>query len=257
MVLPDGTLEGFGLILIRTSALVLTAPILGYGSGFSGYKVGLIFTLSWVLYAVAGEPLAPGYAEPITYGMLAVREIVIGVFLGFILHLVILAVRVTGELIGHEMGFMVARQVDPASGIRTPLITSVYENLFILALLTLNGHHWLIRSLGSSLERAPVGELSLGRGLAPTIQRMFGEMFSAGIVFAAPVMIFLMLVSILIGLLSRAVPQLNVLEVGFTMRVSVAMLAMFLFAPLLEPAMMRLYEGLVLWLDRGLDALEA
>ena len=82
-------------------------------------------------------------------------------------------------------------------------------------------------------------------------------MFSAGIVFAAPVMVFLMLVSLLIGLLSRAVPQLNVLEVGFTLRVSVAMLAMFLFAPLLEPAMMRLYEGLILWLDRGLDALEA
>ncbi|MEW6073158.1 MAG: flagellar biosynthetic protein FliR [Planctomycetota bacterium] len=257
MPIPPGTLEAFGLFLIRTGALVTSAPVLGYGSGFSGYKVGLTFLLAFLLYAASGEPLPADALHPIGYGLLAAREVVIGVFLGFFLHLVLLAVRVTGEMIGHEMGFMVASQVDPASGIHTPLITSVYENLFLLALLTMNGHHWLVRSLGESFHRAPVGRLSLGAGVVPAVRTMFGEMFGAGIVFAAPVMVFLMLVSILIGLLARAVPQLNVLEVGFTLRVAIALVAMFLFAPLLEPAMTRLYEGLVLWLDRGLAALEA
>ena len=256
MELPPGTLEAFGLFLTRTSALVLSAPVLGYGSGFSGYKVALIFVVAFVLYTAFGQPLPAQDVAPIAYGVLAVREVVIGVFLGFFLHLVMLAVRVTGELIGHEMGFMVAKQVDPASGIRTPLITSVYENLFILALLTMNGHHWLLRSLRESFLRAPIGEVSLGGGVSRAIETMFSQMFGAGIVFAAPVMVFLMMVSILIGLLARAVPQLNVLEVGFTIRVGVAMSAMFLFAPLLEPAMMRLYSYLVLWIGRGLDALE-
>jgi flagellar biosynthetic protein FliR len=255
VVLTPGTLEAFGLFLVRTSALVVFAPVLGYGAGFSGYKVALIFVIAFVLYSAIGVPLSGDAIDPFAYGVLAVREVMIGGFIGFFLHLVMLAVRVTGEMIGHEMGFMVAQQVDPASGIRTPLITSIYENLFILALLTMNGHHWLIRSLRESFLRAPIGRLSLGEGMAPTVQRMFSEMFGAGIVFAAPVMIFLMLVSILIGLLARAVPQLNVLEVGFTVRVGIAMVAMFLFAPLLEPAMTRLYEALVLWLDRGLDAL--
>ena len=57
-----------------------------------------------------------------------------------------------------------------------------------------------------------------------------------------------MLVSILIGLLARAVPQMNVLEIGFTLRISAALLAMYLFAPLLEPALRVLYERL----DSGL-----
>ena len=254
MLLP-GVLEAFGLVLARTSALVVTAPVLGLGARFSGYKIGLIFSLSVVLYAVAGVP-AVSDAGPVFYGMLMLREILIGVFLGFILQLVTLAVRVGGELIGHEMGFMVARQVDPASGISTPLVTSVYENLFILAFLALNGHHWLIRSLDESFARAPIGSLSVGEGFAPTIKAMFGEMFGAGIMFAAPVMVFLVLVSILIGLLARAVPTLNVLEVGFTIRVMVAMGAMFLFAPLLEPAMTGLHQDFVAWLDRGLGALE-
>ena len=249
------TLLAFGLVLARTSAMVLSSPILGFGTGFAGYKVGLIALLSIVFFLVSGAPLEHG-VDPFLYGAMAMREALIGVFLGFMLQLVLLAVRVAGEMIGHEMGFMVARQVDPATGVQSSLITSIYENLFLLALLLLNGHHWLIRSLGDSFERAPVGRVSLGEGLTPTVQTMFAEMFEAGIVFAAPVMVFLVVVSLLIGLLSRAVPTLNVLEVGFTVRVLVALAAMFLFAPLLEPAMTGLHGELVAWLDRGLDALE-
>ena len=254
MSLPVEMIAAFGLFLTRTSALVLSAPLLGFGTGFSGYKVAMIFLLSFVLYVASGQPIAAD-VDQFVYGAMMLREALIGIFLGFLLHLVLLAVRVGGEMISHEMGFMVATQVDPTSGVRSSLITSFYENLFLLALLLLNGHHWLIRSLASSFEQAPIGMLALGEGVAPTVQTMFGEMFGAGVVFAAPVMVFLVLVSILIGLLARAVPTLNVLEVGFTVRVLVSVLAMFLFAPLLEPAMTGLHGDFVAWLERGLGAL--
>jgi flagellar biosynthesis protein FliR len=91
--------------------------------------------------------------------------------------------------------------------------------------------------------------------MAPTALSMFAEMFRAGLVFAAPVLVFLLLVSLLIGLFSRAVPGLNVLEVGFTLRVLVALGALFVFAPLLEPAMRNLHQDLLRWLERGLAAL--
>ena len=179
-------IAAFGLFLTRTSALVLSAPLLGFGTGFSGYKVAMIFLLSFVLYVASGQPIAAD-VDQFVYGAMMLREALIGIFLGFLLHLVLLAVRVGGEMISHEMGFMVATQVDPTSGVRSSLITSFYENLFLLALLLLNGHHWLIRSLASSFEQAPIGMLALGEGVAPTVQTMFGEMFGAGVVFAAPV----------------------------------------------------------------------
>ena len=128
-------------------------------------------------------------------------------------------------------------------------------NVFLLSLLMFNGHHWLMQSLGSSFELAPIGRLSLGRNMSATFQAMFSEMFAAGIAFAAPVLIFLVIVSVLIGVLARAVPTLNVLELGFSIRVIVALCAMYMFAPLLEPAMARLRDSFVTWLDRGLAAL--
>jgi len=246
-------LLAYGLILTRTSALILAAPILGFGTGFAGYKIGLTIVLSILLFTVV-QP-AVGEVGTFAYGAMMVREALIGVFLGFLLHLAMLAIHVSGELVGHEMGFMIARQTDPISGTQTSLITSVYENLFVLSLLALNGHHWLIASLGRSFDHAPVGELGLGPELMPTVVDMFGQMFTAGIIFAAPVMVFLFVVSVLIGLLARVVPTLNMLEIGFSVRVLISLLAMFAFAPLLEPAMGELHQGFSDWLEQGLEAL--
>lgn len=247
-------LAGFGLVLVRTGALLAAAPVLGLGVQFSGHKIALVLFVALVIDLALGMPHVP--AEPLAWGVLAVREALVGAFLGFLLHVATVAVHVAGEMVGHEMGFLVARQVDPVTGVQTALTTNLYENLFLLAVLSLNGHHWLLRSLGDSFARAPLGELSLSPGLAHTTALMFGQMFEAGIVFAAPVMVFLMLTSIAIGLLARAVPQLNMLEVGFSVRVLVALCAMFLFTPLLEPALTGLHERFVAWMGHALDALE-
>ncbi len=247
--MPPGSLEAFGLYLVRSGAMVMSAPLLGVGAQFNGYKIGLILALAVVLYLTTGKPL--GEVEPIAYGAMALRETLLGLFLAFVLHLTMLAVRVAGEMIGHEMGFMVARQVDPATGVSTPLVTSVYEGFFMLALLAVNGHHWLLRALGASFERAPIGSLNVDDGLASLAQRLFAEMFEAGLVFAAPVMVLLFLVSALIGLLARAVPQLNILEIGFSLRIILALCAMYLFAPLLAPAMERVYLSFSRWLERS------
>lgn len=251
-----GSIAAFVLFVVRTTGLVIAAPVLGFGTSFSSYRIGLIIALAGVLYLVHGEPLGPETLEPIALGALGLRELLIGLFLGSMLRMVTLALHVSGELIGHEMGFMVARQVDPATGVNTTLVTSFYENIFLLALLALNGHHWLLRGLGDSFRRAPVGELGLTNGVSDAIRVLFAEMFAAGLVFAAPVMVFLTLTSIVTGLLARAVPHLNILEIGFTLRVGVALGAIALFAPLLEPAITNLNAQFVGWVHQGLDALE-
>jgi len=256
MELWNGILQAFGLVLVRTSALVLSSPVLGFGTGFSGYKIGLIFVLSLALFG-AVQPTVPDPegVETLSYGVMMVRELLIGIFFGFLLHLGMVVLHVSGELIGHEMGFMVAKQTDPVTGVQTSLITNVYEILFILTFLGLNGHHWLISALHRSFDRAPIGELEFSGNLVPMISEMFGEMFAAGIVFAAPIMVFLFVVSLLLGLLARVVPTLNILEIGFSVRVMVALVGLFAFAPLLEPALNQLHSNLASWIDRGLEAL--
>ena len=75
--------------------------------------------------------------------------------------------------------------------------------------------------------------------------------------FAAPVMVLLLLVSVLVGLLARVVPQMNVLEVGFTLRIAVALVALFAFVPLIGPGMETLYVGLADALSAAVEELGA
>jgi len=252
--IPITALEAFGLYLVRTSVLVLGSPILGTGTGFTGYKIALILGVSTALYLSTGQPLLADIGS-MHFALLCLREVLIGLFLAFVLQAVLLAVRVAGEVIGHEMAFNMASVVDPATGVRTPLITQLYEAVFFLGLLAVNGHHWMLRALSESFGRAPIGDIEFKRGALPMLEELFGQMFKAGITFAAPVLVLLVLVSLLIGLMARVVPQVNILEVGFTMRIAVALVAMTLLAPLIAPAMDVLFDHLMTGLDNGLDAL--
>lgn len=248
-------LLSLGLVLARTGTFVVASPLFGVQSGFEGYKISLIVCLTAVFWGVIGGPLEGDISAP-AYVLLASREALIGFFLAFVFQLVQIALRTAGELIGHEMGLAMSGQVDPLTGLNTPAVTRFFDGLFLLGLLAVDGHHILLQSLGSSFERAPIGRLRLDLPFASFITDLFLEMLRAGLGFAAPVMVVLALVSLMTGLLSRAVPQLNILELSFTLRVSFALIAMFLFAPMLAPAMNGLYRRLDGALDRALFVLE-
>jgi len=254
-MLPPGAIESFGLYLVRTSAIVLGSPLSGGASTVGSYKVALIGSLAALSFWLVGSPVQPGY-QPLDYGLWALREVLIGVSLAFILQLTVMAVSVSGDLIGHEMAFATASVADPVSGVNTPLVSRIYEILFLIGLLSVNGHHWLFRALIESYERAPIASIEFNGSLSILMVQLFGELFAAGLTFAAPIIVLLMLVTILVGLLSRAVPQLNILEFSFSMRIVAGLGAMCLFAPFLVPAMEALLGHLMNGLDSGLDALE-
>lgn len=257
-LLQPGGLEAFGLYLIRTGALVMSTPLLGSRVGFSGFKVAILISFSVVMFLATG---GLGRADELAslpaaaYGMLAMRELAIGLFLGLLLQLAVLTARTAGEVISLEMGISMAAQVDPDSGGSSPLLARFYEESFLIAMFMVGGHHEVLRSLAESFERAPVGELHLDAGLASVATTMLGQMLSAGLAFAAPIMILLALVSVGLGLIARTVPQVNVLEMGFTLRIGVALVALAATTPLIEPTFEAFFRTFREGLGTGLDVL--
>lgn len=248
-------LATFGLYLLRTSALILSAPIFGTSSSFTGYRVALVVSLAFVMCAATGQPLT-FEVTPMVFAAMALREVAIGLAMGFVLTLLQLVVRMAGDLIGQGMGFSMASQSDPVTGLQTPLVSQIYEVIFILGFLAMNGHHVLLRALSDSFLRAPVGDIGIGEGLVALIERTFSATVEAGVTFAAPVMIMLLLLSLLVGVLARVVPQINILEMSFTLRVGLALVAMLVFAPVIAPALNQLYDMQAAWLDQLIGAVE-
>jgi flagellar biosynthesis protein FliR len=255
-LLEPGVVGAFGLYLVRSSALVLSAPVLGFTTGFAGVKIALSMALAIVLYLAGGAPIDPA-TDAIVWAILAGRELAIGLFLGLLTQLAVMATRVAGELVGLEMALQMSQQMDPESGVSTPLIARVYEGFFMLALFAVDGHLILLRALARTFESAPVGSTGGLDGLGEYALAMLADMLRTGLAYVAPVLVVLGTVSALIGLLARAVPQLNVLELSFSLRIVVALVAMFAFAPLLEPVISGLVEALCRWLDGAVAVLEA
>ncbi len=255
MFLADGTIEAFGLFLARTGSLVLAAPLLGASTSFHGAKVGIIGILSVVLFMSGGEPLgySPGVFE---FALMIAREVAIGLFLAFVLQLVMFSVRVAGVMVGYQMSFNMASLVDPNSGTQSPVIAFFYETLFILTLLAADAHLWLIRALDASYRRAPVGGMDWSSTAPEVVLNMFSQLFSAGLTFAAPVMLLLSIVTLVMGLLVRVVPQINVIEFGFNIRVLGGLMSLLVFAPWIQPASDHLLDMLMDNLNAGLNALE-
>ena len=250
-----GMLESIGLFVTRTGALLLLTPLIGSGASFQGYKVALVVSVSAAMFLAQGLP--PVVVD--SWFELALhigREMALGFSLAFVLHLVLTAMRVGSELIGNEMAFTMANSVDPSTGESMPVLSRMNESLFFLALLSVDGHHWLVRALAESFERAPVGALEVGGSLPHMVAGFFSQMFAAGIAFAAPMLALLMMVSLVIGLIARAVPQVNVLEMGFSLRVGGGLAAIGLLSPTLAPAMHSLLEHFMHGLEAGLDAIE-
>ena len=115
-----GVILAFGLYLIRVSTFVVAVPMYGSASGFSGYRIAMIAALSLTFYSLAGEPLVLE-GPPIEYALLMFREALIGFFLAFVMQAILLALRVAGEVGGQGMGLSMSSQVDPVSGLNTPL----------------------------------------------------------------------------------------------------------------------------------------
>ena len=123
--------------------------------------------------------------------------------------------------------------------------------------LAADAHLWLVRALAASFDRAPVGFLDWSAGGATSaLTDMFTQLFTAGLTFAAPVMVLLAAVTLMMGILIRAVPQINVIEFGFNLRVAGGLIALLVFAPWIAPASEQLLDALMLHLSAGLDALE-
>jgi len=243
-----GMLESIGLFATRTGALLLLTPLIGSGASFQGYKIALVVSVSAAMFLAQGLPPVV-VSSPVELALHVGREMAIGFALAFVLHLVLTAMRVGSELIGNEMAFTMANSVDPSTGESMPVLSRMNESLF-------DGHHWIIRALAESFERAPVGALVVGADLPHMITAFFSQMFSAGIAFAAPILALLMMVSLTIGLIARAVPQVNVLEMGFSLRVGGGLAAIGLLSPTLAPAMHSLLEHFMTGLEAGLDAIE-
>jgi flagellar biosynthetic protein FliR len=211
-----------GLVLVRSGVVVMTLPLFGSVYAPPTVKVGLVLLLS---LALAPLVTVPGGLTTASLVMIIAREVGIGVALSMAVRLLLAGAELGGHLVGLQMGFSYVSVIDPSSGARNQMMSTLYANMTIMALFATNGHHAVLRALANSYRTLPVAVAAgVSADLVQASARMLGLVLVLGVQLAAPIVTALILVEVALGVLSRSVPALNVGSIGYSVRLVVGLL---------------------------------
>lgn len=219
---------GFILVLSRILAFLSTAPVLSRRGIPALAKVGLGVMLTFIVFA--GKPMNYSGTTTKFVGCL-VLETAIGLTAGTLANWLFQCFQMGGQLIDQQAGFGSAAIFDPGSAMQVSLISNFIMYLSILLFLELNGHHLLLLGLVRSFQVVPVGTGLIGISASTVILRALSASTVLLIRVAVPVVVVLVLTDLILGMVGRTVPQLNVLMLGLPVKAGVAFLVLVAISP--------------------------
>ncbi len=190
-------------------------------------KAALALAFSLALFPPLEQQITtlPDFS-PIPLTFLIVSEILMGALLALISRLLFIAIEYGANIIGFQMGFSAANVYDPQNQSQVQLV-SQFQNIFaILIFLTINGHFVIFQAMMRSFEILPPGKITLAGDAVPYLMQLTTKMFILGVQFSAPVLSVLLLTNLILGVLARVFPQLNVFMLSFPINISVALSAL-------------------------------
>lgn len=215
----------FYLTLFRISVVLFVMPFFGDTIPVL-VKATLLIVLTLAVWPQLSFPAEYFPANPLNLAVMFAGEIVLGMSLGIIVRMLIAAVQIGGQIINFQMGFSMVNAIDPLTGMQEPVTTHFLYMCTMLTFLTLNGHLHLIKALGDSFDIVPPGGLFLTPQLMSEVMLFAKQMFILGVRIAAPVILALFLVDLALALISKMAPQMNVLVLGFPLKIMVGFLFM-------------------------------
>ncbi|UOF00934.1 flagellar biosynthetic protein FliR [Bdellovibrio reynosensis] len=232
----------FALILLRMIAYVFSSAVFGSPTVNTPVKVLLSIVLSILLF-----PLVK--VGNVDYALisneiigLAIREMIIGLSLGFLTRLFFFVVTMTGDLVSMSVGLSASQLYNPMLGSHGNTIDQFYSTVGTLVFLAINGHHMLISAIAQSYDIVPVASLSLNLTAFADVALYGQTAMIMAIKMCAPVLVTILLVNLAMGILGRAVPQINVLVTSMPVTILLGMTVVFLCLPLLVLEMNGLVE---------------
>ncbi|TWT86505.1 flagellar biosynthesis protein FliR [Pseudobythopirellula maris] len=205
----------FVLVLSRVGALVATAPIFTATIIPKRVKAILAVSLAMLMTPLLVDGSWARPPEVITLGRLIVGEALVGMLLGLGLSAMMSGVQVTGQVVGQMSGMALAETVDPAFQSNASIFNQVFYFVTMAVFVCIGGHRMTIDALLDTFAWAPPGQAQLGAEFGTAMVAMLSLSFELGLRAAAPLLVSLFLATLVLGLISRTLPQINTIAVGF------------------------------------------
>ncbi|MCP3689483.1 MAG: flagellar biosynthetic protein FliR [Gammaproteobacteria bacterium] len=216
--------------MLRIGAMLLAMPVLGTRLMPTRVKIITTFVLAIVVLPLVPE--VPEVEALSLQGMfISAQQVIIGAAMGFTLQLVFGALMVAGEAIAMSMGLGFASMVDPANGVNVPMVSQLFIIVGTLIFLALGGHLMLIQLVVSSFQSLPIAPSGVTRDSFWAISAWGSQMFIGAVWVAIPASISMLMITLSMGVMTRAAPQLNIFSVGFPVTMFLGFIILTLVLP--------------------------
>lgn len=209
----------FMLLFARFSGLVAFFPFFSHLKIPIVIKTALVFLLS--LFSFSYAHVGAIEINVFTITLVFLSEILLGLISGLSLYLLFAALQLAGEQMSFVMGFTMASVMDPGSGLSFPLISQFFTILGICVFLVFNGHHYVLMLYFHSLEALPLGEFYPNVTMWQYISKGVLNLFVLGFIISFPIKALSLLADLIFGMLMKAMPQFNLLVVGFPIKIMI------------------------------------
>lgn len=223
----------FLLVLARISAFFVTWPVLSVAAVPPYLKILFSMAVSFMMFPlVAWKNLDPQLVEEF-YFFILIKEVFVGIVMGFVARMFFFGIEICGQFVSDSMGLSSAQILNPMADARTSVIEQYYLILVTMFYLMMDGHHYFIAGLFKSFQLVPISTIGISfQGFGHS-----GEFLQAvvvmGLKLAAPIVASLFAMNIAMGVIGRAVPQMNVLITSLSVNALVGLFIMFISLPMM------------------------
>lgn len=244
MTLPTFNIDLLLLVFMRMSGAIIFNPIIGRTNVPAILKGALSLVCAYLVTSTLGAQTV-AVNNMVQFGISCTSELVIGIAMGTVISALFSVVLVAGEMIDLQMGFSMSTFYDPKSGVNMPIIGSFFNALLLLVFFATNSHLAFFNLLADSFRAIPAGTGFPTVKSAQFVVSMGKDIFEMGIRFAIPILAIEMVEQVTMGILMRAVPQIDIFSVGFQLQIIIGLIMLLIAIPIIVTLNGRLSDFII------------
>lgn len=221
------------LVGARISGMIATLPIFGSRNYPMIAKMGLTLFLTVLISPIARITSAIPIDLGWNFVLILINEIIFGIFLGFIVSIYLGFIYFAGDIIDYLIGFSMVSVMNPLDENQMPITSNLLYVYLTLVFLSLDLHHKLIITLADSFSRVELGSFLRAAESLSYLMRVVSETLIIGFSLAAPFIITVLVADIVLGLLSKAMPGMNIFVLGMPFKILIGLSVFLIIVPVL------------------------
>lgn len=233
------------LLYARVMALFMTAPVLSNSSVPTVVRSSLALMTVIIIYPMCSKL---GYVIPedgLGYVMLVLGEVILGVITGFFLSIIFAVFQLAGQMFAVQMGFGASQVFDPLAQVQIPVVGQLFNMVALMVFVTSGSLHKIfVVGIYRSFQAVKAADLLIQQEfLMKQAVYSIVSLFQQALIISFPILGTLILLSVTMGLLAKASPQMNLLMIGFPIQITVGFIMIFASMPYLVNKFDRVIEG--------------